>query len=126
MDALEAPAGHPPELEARLSAVEARLAALGNALRARDTASIDLHAVELHRALASAVEPVLRRRAQRPAAGRLRNRLASAGGQVAAQREVARPRDRRARSRDRRLLPRGRTAALLVARPPTAACSRAA
>ena len=44
-----------PELEQRLSDVESRLAALGNALRARDPAGIDLHAAELHRALASAV-----------------------------------------------------------------------
>ena len=40
-----------PELEVRLAAVESRLAALGNALRARDSAGIDLQASELHRAL---------------------------------------------------------------------------
>jgi len=54
MAALEAPASHSPELEARLSEVETRLAALGNALRARDPVGIDLHAAELHRALARA------------------------------------------------------------------------
>jgi hypothetical protein len=87
MDALQAPAGPSPELEARLSAVEARLAALGNALRARDAASIDLHAVELHRALASAVSHFSDAAKSGPLPAALRNRLASAGGQVAAQRE---------------------------------------
>ncbi|HEY3634024.1 MAG TPA: hypothetical protein VGK95_03130 [Caldimonas sp.] len=87
MDALQAPAGHSPELEARLSAVESRLAALGNALRARDAASIDLHAVELHRALASAVSQFSDAAKSGPLPAALRNRLASAGGQVAAQRE---------------------------------------
>jgi hypothetical protein len=87
MDARQAPAGHSPELEARLSAVESRLAALGNALRARDAASIDLHAVELHRALASAVSQFSDAAKSGPLPAALRNRLASAGGQVAAQRE---------------------------------------
>ena len=38
---LPAPADS-PELEVRLAAVESRLAALGNALRARDPVAIDL------------------------------------------------------------------------------------
>ena len=87
MAALEAPASHSPALEARLSEVEARLAALGNALRARDPVGIDLHAAELHRALASAVTQVSDAARSGPLPPALRHRLASASGQVAAQRE---------------------------------------
>lgn len=76
-----------PELEERLSDVESRLAALGNSLRARDASAIDLHAAELHRALASAISQFsdAARSGRVPAA--LRTRLATASGQVAAQRE---------------------------------------
>ena len=76
-----------PELEERLTDVESRLAALGNSLRARDPAAIDLHAAELHRALASAITHFsdAARSGRVPAA--LRTRLATASGQVAAQRE---------------------------------------
>ena len=74
-------------LEARLSAVESRLAALGNALRARDPAGIDVHAAELHRALASAVSQFSDAAKNGPLPPALRHRLASASGQVAAQRE---------------------------------------
>ena len=87
MAASEAPAEHSPELEARLAAVETRLSALGNALRARDAAGIDLHAAELHRALASAVSQFSDAARSGPLPPALRNRLASASGQVAAQRE---------------------------------------
>ena len=76
-----------PDLEARLSAVESRLADLGNALRSRDSAGIDLHAVELHRALASAVNQFSVAAKSGPLPPALRNRLAAASGQVAAQRE---------------------------------------
>jgi len=79
--------GHSPELEARLAAVETRLAALGHALRARDPVDIDLHATELHRALASAVSHFSDAAKSGPLPHGLRSRLASAGGQVAAQRE---------------------------------------
>jgi hypothetical protein len=85
--ALEAPAPHSAALEARLSDVETRLVALGNALRARDPAGIDLHAAELHRALASAVSEFSDAAKSGPLPPALRHRLASAGGQVAAQRE---------------------------------------
>jgi hypothetical protein len=78
---------HSPELEARLTAVETRLAALGNALRSRDAAGIDLHAAELHRALATAVTQFSDAARSGPLPPGLRNRLASASGQVAAQRE---------------------------------------
>ena len=76
-----------PELEVRLAAVETRLVALGNALRARDSAGIDLHAAELHRALASAVTKFSDAAKSGPLPPALRHRLASASGQVAAQRE---------------------------------------
>ncbi len=74
-------------LEARLTEVETGLAALGNALRARDPVAIDLHAGELHRALSSAISHFsdAARTGRVPAA--LRSRLATASGQVAAQRE---------------------------------------
>ena len=87
MAALEAPAAQSPELEARLSEVETRLVALGNALRARDPAGIDLHAAELHRALASAVNQFSVAAKSGPLPAALRHRLANASGQVAAQRE---------------------------------------
>ena len=87
MAALEAPASHSPQLEARLSEVETRLVALGNALRSRDPAGIDLHAAELHRALASAVTKFSDAAKSGPLPPSLRHRLASASGQVAAQRE---------------------------------------
>ena len=87
MAALDAGHAHSPELEARLSAVETRLVALGNALRARDPAGIDLHAVELHRALASAVNQFSVAAKSGPLPAALRHRLANASGQVAAQRE---------------------------------------
>ena len=87
MAALDAGYAHSPELEARLSAVETRLVALGNALRARDPAGIDLHAMELHRALASAVTQFSVAAKSGPLPAALRHRLANASGQVAAQRE---------------------------------------
>lgn len=76
-----------PRLEQSLAAVETRLAALGEALRARDSAGIDLHANELHRALAAAVDGFARASRGGPVPAALRSRLASASGLVAAQRE---------------------------------------
>jgi hypothetical protein len=81
------PSAPDAELEAALAAVESRLASLGEALCVRDSASIDTHATELHRALATAVDRfafAAKRGAVPPA---LRNRLANTSGQVAAQRE---------------------------------------
>lgn len=75
------------ELETTLAAVEQRLAALGEALRARDSAAIDLHASELHRALAHAVDHFTRAARSGSVPQALRVRLASASGEVAAQRE---------------------------------------
>jgi hypothetical protein len=60
---------------------------LGDALRARDSAGIDLHATELHRALATAVDCFARASRNGPVPPALRHRLASTSGQVAAQRE---------------------------------------
>ena len=70
-----------------MAAVEGRLAALGEALRTRDSAGIELHSAELQRALANAVDPFARaaRSGELPLAWR--HRLALAGAQVAAQRE---------------------------------------
>ena len=79
----------PPErLDAALVAVEEQLGALGNALRDRDAASVDEHAAALQRALTSAIHHFTH--AARQPGGvppALRQRLALASGQVAAQRE---------------------------------------
>jgi hypothetical protein len=75
------------ELETALAAVETRLAALGDALRECDSAGIDLHATELHRALATAVDHFSHAARGGAVPQALRHRLASASGQVAAQRE---------------------------------------
>ena len=79
----------PPErLEAALVAVEEQLGALGEALRDRDAAGVDSHAAALQRALSSAVHHFSH--AARQPSGvppALRQRLALASAQVAAQRE---------------------------------------
>ena len=76
------------QLETVLAAVELRLAGLGEALRERDIAGIDLHASELHRALASAVDRFTRAARSGAVPPTLRIRLAQASRQVAAQREL--------------------------------------
>ena len=76
-----------PALEDTLAAVESRLASLGEALRARDAGAIDQHATELHRALARAVDHFTHAARSGAVPPTLRRRLASASGQVAAQRE---------------------------------------
>ena len=83
---LAAPAD-PPELEVRLDAVESRLTALGNALRARDAVAIDLQASELHRALAAAINHFSDAARSGQVPSDLRDRLARASCQVVAQRE---------------------------------------
>lgn len=77
----------PPELEETLAAVELRLTALGEALRASDSAGVDLHATELHIALARAVDHFSRKARSGSVPTALRYRLARASGLVAAQRE---------------------------------------
>ena len=74
-------------LESLLADVELRLVALGEALRERDSAGIELHATELHSALAKAVDHFTRAARGGRVPPALRHRLASASGQVAAQRE---------------------------------------
>lgn len=75
-------------LESLLADVELHLAALGEALRSRDSVGIELHATELHRALAKAVDHFSRAARGGSVPPALRHRLASASGQVAAQRET--------------------------------------
>jgi hypothetical protein len=77
-----------PDLSALLSAVEVRLAALGEALRRRDSAAIEAHAGELHGALARAVDRFAQAARQGAIAPELRQRLAVASARVAAQREA--------------------------------------
>ncbi len=81
------PPAQSPELEGALALVEQRLSELGASLRQRDSAAIDLHATELHRALAKAVDHFSRAARGNALPQALRHRLASAGGEVAAQRE---------------------------------------
>ena len=79
---------HPEaELETALAAVEGRLTALGVALCERNSAGIDLHATELHRALAVAVDHFAKAARSGSVPKALRHRLVSASGEVAAQRE---------------------------------------
>jgi hypothetical protein len=81
------PAG-PAPLEDMLERIEAELAALGEALRLRDSAAIEQHADLLQRALALAVDGFSR--AARNSAGipfALRKRLIKASAQVATQRQ---------------------------------------
>ena len=75
------------ELEATLSAVEIRLHALGVALLERNSADIELHSSELHRALARAVDHFSRAARHGALPAPLRQRLMRASSQVAAQRE---------------------------------------
>ena len=75
-------------LESSLQAVEAHLSALGAALRDRDANGIEQHATELHRALAAAIHRFSHASRQPTGVPQpLRQRLALASGQVAAQRE---------------------------------------
>jgi hypothetical protein len=75
------------DLEEPLVAVEAGLIALGDALRASDSQAIERHAGELHRALAHAVDRFAGAARDGRIPPALRQRLATASGQVAAQRE---------------------------------------
>jgi hypothetical protein len=76
-----------PALESSLAEVELTLSALGDALRARDAAAIDLNATSLHGALARAVNHFAQAARSGPIPPALRSRLVRASGQVAAQRE---------------------------------------
>jgi len=76
-----------PELEARVNAIESTLSSLGEALRSRDNAAVDVQASELHHALSRAVDHFALAARSGPIPSALRRRLATASGQVAAQRE---------------------------------------
>jgi hypothetical protein len=76
------------DLEQPLAAVEARLSALGAALVSQNAQAIEDEAADLHRALAAAVQRFsLAARQGNGVPSPLRQRLAVASGQVAAQRE---------------------------------------
>lgn len=87
---LPLPAAEPREaaLEGPLSAVEQRLSSLGQALARNDAGAIESEAVELHRALAVAVDRFTRAARSGGVPPAMRRRLALAGGRVAAQREA--------------------------------------
>ncbi len=74
-------------LDAALTAVDERLAALGDALRANDANAIESLAGELHRALTCAVDQFALAAKRGPVSPALRQRLARSSGLVAAQRE---------------------------------------
>jgi len=74
-------------LEASLSSVERLLGALGLALRDRDAGAVERHAADLHHALASAIQRFSQASRTNGVPPVLRQRLALASGQVAAQRE---------------------------------------
>jgi hypothetical protein len=86
-DSRAGPATGPDPLEDMLARVEGELAALGEALRQRDSLAIEAHAQQLHQALASAVDGFSRAARAGAIPRPLRNRLVKASGQVAAQRE---------------------------------------
>lgn len=77
----------PDELEVTLAAVEKHLASLGESIRANDSVAMDLHATELHRALARAVDHFARAARTGAVPSPLRERLKLASGLVASQRE---------------------------------------
>lgn len=75
-------------LEQPMAALEDQLAALGTALHQQDPVAIDEAASQLHLALATAVDHFGRAARAGGVPAPLRQRLAAAGGQVAAQREA--------------------------------------
>ena len=76
------------ELERPLQMVEDSLTALGLALHRQDVQAVDRVAAQLHAALAAAIEHFSRAARTGGVPLPLRQRLALAGGQVAAQREA--------------------------------------
>lgn len=76
------------ELEPPLAALEHSLDGLAQALCRNDPVAIETQAAELHRALAAAVDHFTRAARQGGVPTVLRQRLAVASGQVAAQREA--------------------------------------
>ena len=76
------------DLETPLLALERQLDALGLALREQDAATVDHVAAELHARLVAALDEFARAARNGGVPPVLRQRLAQAGGQVAAQREA--------------------------------------
>jgi len=76
------------ELERPLRAVEEALNALSQALQRQDASSVDAVAAQLHAALSAAVDHFSRAARSGGVPRPLRQRLALASGQVAAQREA--------------------------------------
>lgn len=83
----EAPDRPPVELEQVVAVVESRLAALGEALRERDSVAIESQASELHSALANAVKCFSSVARNGGVPEPMRRRLARASAAVATQRE---------------------------------------
>jgi hypothetical protein len=81
-------AEHAAELEAPLQALELQLRALGLALRDQDADAVDAAAAGLHTTLAVTLDHFARANRHGSVPPVLRQRLALAGGQVAAQREA--------------------------------------
>jgi len=79
---------HAADLEQPLATVEEQLVALGLALHQQDAAAVDRVAANLHLALSAAVDHFARAARSGGVPAPLRNRLAQASGQVAAQREA--------------------------------------
>jgi hypothetical protein len=75
------------ELEDSIETLESRLQTLGEALRVHHAEAVAAEAAELQRALATAVERLRRSAGAGQLSPQLRQRLAAASGQVAAQRE---------------------------------------
>jgi len=75
------------ELEQTVARVESSLSALGEALRVHHAEAVASEASELQRALAAAVDQLRRSARAGQLSPQLRDRLALAGGRVAAQRE---------------------------------------
>jgi chromosome segregation ATPase len=75
------------EVEQSIATLESRLQTLGEALRVHRAEAVATEAAELQRALAAAVERLRRSAGDGQLTPQLRQRLASASGQVAAQRE---------------------------------------
>ena len=78
----------PADLERPLQLVQERLQALGLALQRQDSVALDHAASDLHEALATAIDRFARAARTGGVPAGLRQRLALAGGQVAAQREA--------------------------------------
>jgi hypothetical protein len=75
------------ELEQSVARVEARLMALGDALRGHRAEAVEAEAAELQLALAATLDPLRRSARAGALSPQLRQRLALASGHVAAQRE---------------------------------------